>query len=44
MNTYAANSMRDIEKFINENGIEQSQIVDIFQSNDSTFLVIYYAE
>lgn len=44
MQTYAANQMRDIEKFVNENGIDKKNIVDIFQSKEGDFVLVYYAE
>ncbi len=44
METYAANQLRDIEKFVNEHGIEKKDIVDIFQSKDGDFMIVYYAE
>lgn len=44
MQTYAANQMREIEDFVNANGIEKKDIVDIFQSKDGDFELVYYAE
>ena len=44
MQTYAANHMRDIEKFVNKNGIDKKNIVDIFQSKEGDFILVYYAE
>lgn len=44
MFTQAANDMREINKFVNENGIEQDRIVTVFQSTDGTYLLVYYAE
>lgn len=44
MYTFGANQMRDIEDFVNENGIPQENIVDIFQSKDGDFELVYYAE
>ena len=44
MQVYTANQMRDIEKFVNENGIEKKQIVDIFVSPDNEYTLVYYAE
>ena len=44
MLTHAANKMREIEEFINENAIPKERIVNIFQSNDGTYMVIYFVE
>ena len=44
MCTFAANQLRDIEKFVNENNIDKKDIVDIFQSKDGDFMLVYYAE
>lgn len=44
MRTYAANQLRDIEKFVNEYGIKKEDIVDIFQSKAGDFMLVYYAE
>lgn len=44
MYTHGANSMREIEEFVNANGIEKKNIVDIFQSNSGDFVLVYYAE
>lgn len=44
MQTFAATYLRDIEKFVNEHGIDKKNIVDIFQSKDGDFMLVYYAE
>lgn len=44
MYTYGANTMRGIEDFVNANGIDRKNIVDIFQSHDGDFVLVYYAE
>ena len=44
MQTYAANQMREIEDFVNEKGIDRKNIVDIFQSKEGDFILVYYAE
>ena len=44
MLTHAANKMREIEEFINANNIPKEHIVNIFQSQDGTFMVIYFGE
>lgn len=36
--------MLEIEQFVNENGIEKKNIVDIFQSKAGDFILVYYAE
>ncbi len=44
MYTEAFNDMRELNKFVNENAIPKDMIINIFQSNDSTYLLVYYAE
>lgn len=44
MCTFAANQLRDIENFVNENGIKKENIVDIFQSKEGDFELVYYVE
>lgn len=44
MYTRAFNRMMELDAFVNENGIQQSEIVSIFQSNDGTYLLVYYGE
>ena len=44
MLTHAANQMREIEDFINANSIPKEHIVNIFQSQDGTFMVVYFVE
>lgn len=44
MFTHAANDMREINQFVNENDIQKEHIVNVFQSTDGTYLLIYYAE
>ena len=41
METYCANSMREITDYINANGIQKDQIVNIMQA-DGIFTVNYY--
>ncbi len=36
--------MRGIEDFVNKNGIDRKNIVEIFQSKDGDFMLVYYAE
>jgi hypothetical protein len=42
METYCANSMRDITDYINDNHIAKDQIVNIMQCGDGTFAVNYF--
>jgi len=44
MLVHSENKLRDLEKFANENGITKDRIVNVFQSNDGTFQIIYYNE
>ena len=44
MFTCIKNSMRDINDFVNAHAIPKERIVNIFQSNDGTYTLIYYAE
>lgn len=44
MYTRAFNRMMELNEYVNENGIEKKDIVDIFQSIDGTYLLIYYGE
>lgn len=44
MFTCSKNDMRAINAFVNEHKIPQENIVEILQSNDGTFLLVYYAE
>jgi hypothetical protein len=44
MFTFAANDMRTINQFVNDHGIEQSHIVNIFPSPDGAYLLVYFAE
>ena len=43
MYTYSANSMREINDFVNENNIKQEQIVSILPAADGTFFISYYS-
>ena len=44
MLTYAANKMREIDDFVNQNGIPKDNIVDIFQGSDGMFYISYFVE
>ena len=43
MYTHAANSMREITDFVNENKLSKEQIVCILPAADGTFFISYYA-
>lgn len=43
MYTEAFNSLRDLNNFVNSHGIEKQNVVSIFQAEDSTYILIYYA-
>ena len=43
MYTQVFNSMRDLNDYVNDNGITQNRIVNIF-SSDGTFILVYYSE
>ena len=44
MQTEVANSMRDINDFINEKNIPQERIVNIMETNDGMWIVNYFVE
>ena len=44
MYTEAFNQMRDLNKFVNDAGILQENIINIFQSKDGLFYLSWYAE
>ncbi len=44
MLTQAANDMREINNFVNQNGIPQENIVNIFQSKDGVYMLVYFVE
>lgn len=44
MLTKAANDMREINNFVNEQHIKKEDIINIFQTMDGIFLLVYYAE
>ena len=44
MFTIVTNGMREINDFVNEHAIPQEHIVNIFQSNDGTYTLVYFAE
>lgn len=42
MYTHVANSMREIEDFVNDNGIQKDDIIDIFLSKEKEYVLVYY--
>ena len=44
MFTRAANDMREINDFVNAKGISKDQIVEIIQSKDGSYMLVYFAE
>lgn len=44
MLTEAANSMRDIKDFINENHIPQERILNIMETKDGVWILNYFVE
>lgn len=44
MYTRAFNQMKELNVFVNENKISKENIVSVLQSNDGTYLLVYYAE
>lgn len=44
MQTEAANSMRELQKFINENHIPQERILNIMETSDGMWIVNYFVE
>lgn len=44
MQTEAANSMRELQKFINENHIPQERILNIIETSDGMWVVNYFVE
>ena len=44
MRTFTANDMRAINQFVNDNGIEKDQIVNIFPTPDGEYVLTYYTE
>ena len=44
MQTEAANSMRDLNDFINKNHIPQERIVNIMETSDGMWIVNYFVE
>lgn len=44
MYTQVFNQMKDLNAFVNKNGIQKERIVSIFTPGDGTYLLVYYAE
>ena len=41
---HSADKMRDLEKFINDEGIAKENIISIMQDADLNFVLTYYAD
>lgn len=44
MYTRGFNSMKDLNDYANAAGIAKDRIVSVFQSEDGTYLLVYYGE
>ena len=44
MQTWCANSQRDITDYINEHGIKKEMIVNIYQTREGEYILNYYSE
>lgn len=44
MLTWSSNKLREINDFVNRNNIPKRNIVQIFQSTDGTYQLVYYDE
>lgn len=44
MRTKIANKLRELEEFVNENGIEKEMIISIYQAMDGSFHLVYYED
>lgn len=44
METWSANSQREITDFVNEHGITKDMIINIFETSDKTFILNYFTE
>lgn len=44
MHVHSADKMRDIEKFVNEEGIDKENIISIMQDADHNFVLTYFAD
>lgn len=44
MITIVKNQIREIEDYVKEHGIDKKDIVNIFQNNESEYILIYYGE
>ena len=42
MLTRLFNQMRELESFINENGIKKEDVVNIFQNSENLYVLVYY--
>lgn len=44
MKTFVTEKINDVEKYVNEKGIEKKDIISIFQKSDGEFVLTYYSE
>lgn len=44
MHTEVANSMREINDFVNAKHIQKDDIINVFPTGDGLFAIVYYAE
>ena len=44
MNTKGFNKMTELRDFVNREAIDQENIVNIFQSKDGLFVLVYYVD
>lgn len=44
MYSRAFNKLRELQTFVNENGIPKENIINIFQSQGGNYILNYYAE
>lgn len=38
------NRINEVENFVNREGIQKENIIEVFQNQDGTYLLLYYAE
>ena len=42
--TRAFNNEKELETFVNENGIEMENIISIFETSSRDYMLVYYGE
>lgn len=42
LETMSFNKMRELQDYVNQEGISQDRIVSIFPNQDKTFTIVYY--